>query len=88
MRMNVENTVHQLDSIPKFNTICYSLATLDSESRTNMNLVTYATAVGKKDGATSDDSELLWVVSLFKHTLSHKLFNEKGLGILQVVMIA
>jgi len=77
--------LQQLETLPKFNTICYSLATINSTSeRTNMNLVTYATAVGKreeKDGSTS----MLWVVSLFKNTLSYELFMAEGGGILQVL---
>lgn len=63
---------------PPLNNHVYSLATLNKQGSgtTNMNIVTFATPV-------SIEPRRLWVVSLYKHTLSRENFEGVG-GVLQV----
>jgi flavin reductase (DIM6/NTAB) family NADH-FMN oxidoreductase RutF len=55
----------------------YSLATLNEDGSTNMNIVTFATPV-------SIEPRRVWAVSLYKHTLSRENFEARGGGVLQV----
>jgi len=56
----------------------FSLATLNADGTTNMNVLTYAVPVGLKPTRT-------WVLSLFQGTLSHENFRTRGAGVLQLL---
>lgn len=56
----------------------YSLATVDSTGQTNMNIVTYASAVGIRP-------ERVWCMSLYKGTKSHANFGQRKRGVLQLL---
>ena len=66
-----------LEAPPPINVPVYSLATLNTDGRTNMNILTYATPVGV--------SPRLWAISLFRKTLSHANFKRDRTGILQLL---
>ena len=63
------------DAPPVLNTPVYSLATLNDDGSTNMNILTYATPVGVQPR--------LWAVSLFRKTLSRDNFVAHKGGVLQ-----
>eukprot|EP00903_Cladosiphon_okamuranus_P016708 g15401.t1 len=56
----------------------FSLATVNENGSTNMNIVTYASPVGIKP-------EPLWMISLYKSTLSYENFIREGWGVLQLL---
>ncbi|KAJ1493020.1 hypothetical protein T484DRAFT_1769517 [Baffinella frigidus] len=56
----------------------FSLATLNADGTTNMNVLTYAVPVGLSPTRT-------WVISLFQGTLSHENFRTRGAGVLQLL---
>lgn len=56
----------------------YSLATLDSTGQTNMNIVTYASAVGIRP-------ERMWCLSLYKGTKTHANFGQRKRCVLQLL---
>lgn len=64
--------------LPKLNTPVWSLATLNSNKNTNMNIVTFVSAVSIKP-------EPLWALSLYKSSLSYELFLKNGWGLLQLL---
>jgi flavin reductase (DIM6/NTAB) family NADH-FMN oxidoreductase RutF len=66
------------NAFPELSLPVYSLATLNEDTSTNMNIVTYATAVGIKPRPT-------WVISLYKGTLSYANFARTGYGALQLM---
>lgn len=68
----------KLPSIPKLTAPVWSLATLNEDKTTNMNLVTFASAV-------SIFPKPLWSLSLYKGTLSHANFSREGHGVLQLL---
>ncbi|KAJ1427306.1 hypothetical protein B484DRAFT_307296, partial [Ochromonadaceae sp. CCMP2298] len=53
----------------------WSLATLNADGSTNMNIVTYASSVSMKPPK--------WALSLYKGSLSHENFRQRGWGMLQ-----
>ncbi|CAM9295061.1 unnamed protein product [Ectocarpus sp. 4 AP-2014] len=61
---------------PALSVPVFSLATVNEDGSTNMNIVTYASPVGI-------EPERLWMVSLFKSTLSYENFIREGWGVLQ-----
>lgn len=64
---------------PLLNVPVYSLATTSADgSRTNMNILTYATPVSIRPNR-------LWAIGLFKDTLSHEQFIATGRGVLQLL---
>ena len=69
-------------SVPKLSTPVWSLATLhtknDGIETTNMNIVTYVSAVSIKP-------EALWALSLYKSSLSYEIFTRQGWGLLQLL---
>ena len=65
------------DVPPVLNTPVYSLATLNNDGSTNMNILTYATPVGVQPR--------LWAVSLFRKTLSRDNFVARKGGVLQLL---
>ena len=67
----------RLEAPPPLNTPVFSLATLDSAGRTNMNMLTYASPVGI--------SPRRWVISLFRKTETHTNFVERRTGVLQLL---
>jgi flavin reductase (DIM6/NTAB) family NADH-FMN oxidoreductase RutF len=74
-----------VDSPPLLNSPVYSLATRipaakddASSSRTNMNLLTYATPVSIRP-------DRLWAIGLYRETLSWEVFQKEGKGILQLL---
>lgn len=69
----------RLSELPKFSSNVWSLATLNvDQTSTNMNIITYATAVGIKP-------ERVWTLSLYKGTLTHENFMRTGHGALQLL---
>mmetsp|Transcript_133220 Transcript_133220/g.414226 ORF Transcript_133220/g.414226 Transcript_133220/m.414226 type:complete len:247 (+) Transcript_133220:25-765(+) len=66
------------DTPPLLNVPVYSLATLDSTGKTNMNIVTYACPVGIRPARA-------WCISLYRQTESHRNFVERRSGILQIL---
>ena len=58
----------------------YSLATLNNDfgGSTNMNILTYASAVGIRPNR-------MWCVSLYRGTRSHENFAARGWGVLQLL---
>eukprot|EP00752_Nemacystus_decipiens_P001236 g1235.t1 len=63
---------------PALSVPVFSLATVNEDGSTNMNIVTYASPVGIKP-------EPLWMISLFKSTLSYENFVREGWGVLQLL---
>ncbi|CAB1117740.1 unnamed protein product [Ectocarpus sp. CCAP 1310/34] len=63
---------------PALSVPVFSLATVNEDGSTNMNIVTYASPVGI-------EPERLWMVSLFKSTLSYENFIREGWGVLQLL---
>ncbi|CAM9269365.1 unnamed protein product [Hapterophycus canaliculatus] len=63
---------------PALSVPVFSLATLNEDGSTNMNIVTYASPVGI-------EPERLWMVSLFKSTLTYENFVREGWGVLQLL---
>jgi hypothetical protein len=70
----------KLEDPSPISTPVYSLATLNRDGSTNMNIVTYATPV-------SIQPQRNWVVSLYKDTLSKENFEREGFGILQASIV-
>ena len=66
-----------LDAPPVINVPVYSLATLNADGSTNMNILTYATPAGV--------TPRLWAVSLYRPTRSHANFLARGTGVLQLL---
>lgn len=64
--------------LPKLSSPIWSLATLNVDKTTNMNIITYVSAV-------SIQPEPLWALSLYKTSLSHELFMRQGWGLLQLL---
>ncbi|KAJ1448297.1 hypothetical protein M885DRAFT_623583 [Pelagophyceae sp. CCMP2097] len=65
-------------SAPLLDSPAYSLATLNEDGTTNMNMVTYASPVGIRP-------HRLWMVSLYKKTQSHANFARSGRGVLALL---
>ncbi|CBN76435.1 conserved unknown protein [Ectocarpus siliculosus] len=63
---------------PALSVPVFSLATVNEDGSTNMNIVTYASPVGI-------EPERLWMVSLFKSTLSYENFVREGWGVMQLL---
>ena len=55
-----------------------SLATLGPDDKTDMNILTYATPVGIRP-------HRIWVISLYKASLSYENFVSRGEGVLQLL---
>jgi len=66
-----------VESPPLLNSPIFSLATLNADGSTNMNILTYATPVGV--------DPRLWAISLFRKTRSHANFASRGGGMLQLL---
>jgi len=66
-----------LEAPPVISTPVYSLATLNADGRTNMNILSYATPVGI--------APRMWAISLFRKTLSHANFKRDRTGVLQLL---
>eukprot|EP00808_Paulinella_micropora_P021722 g9527.t1 len=56
----------------------FSLATVNKDGSTNMNILTYAVTVGRNPSP-------VWVISLYQGTLSHENFFNQGFGVLQLL---
>jgi len=56
----------------------YSLATIGTDGRTSMNILTYASPVGVSP-------QRMWAISLYDGTLSHENFRRTGKGVLQML---
>ena len=65
------------DAPPVLNSPVYSLATLNADGSTNMQVLTYATPAGV--------SPRLWAVSLYRPTLTHENFVARRSGVLQLL---
>ena len=66
-----------VESPPVLNSPVFSLATLNPDGSTNMNILTYATPAGVKPR--------LWAISLFRKTRTHANFVSERSGILQLL---
>ena len=62
---------------PLLNSPVYSLATLNADGTTNMQILTYATPVGI--------SPRTWAISLYRPTLTHANFVKRRGGVLQLL---
>jgi flavin reductase (DIM6/NTAB) family NADH-FMN oxidoreductase RutF len=67
-----------LTNIPVQDTAVWSLATLNRDGTTNMNIMTYAYPVSIRP-------QPLWALSLYKDTLSYENFIREGWGALQLL---
>eukprot|EP00929_Paragymnodinium_shiwhaense_P081234 TRINITY_DN42475_c0_g1_i1.p1 TRINITY_DN42475_c0_g1~~TRINITY_DN42475_c0_g1_i1.p1 ORF type:complete len:261 (-),score=51.67 TRINITY_DN42475_c0_g1_i1:605-1294(-) len=56
----------------------YSLATLNEDGSTNMNILTYASPVGIRP-------QRVWAISLYRKTRTHANFVARGSGVLQLL---
>eukprot|EP00979_Chaetoceros_neogracilis_P016622 scaffold8922_cov287-Chaetoceros_neogracile.AAC.6 len=56
----------------------YSLATIDENGKTGMNILTYATPVSVRP-------DRIWSIGLFKGTVAHANFARNGKGVLQLL---
>ena len=71
--------VEQRSLLPlKLDVPVFSLATINEDGTTNMNIITYATQVGIKP-------KPVYAISLYKDTLSHENFMRTGTGALQLL---
>ena len=70
-----------VDVPPLLNSPVFSLATLDADGRTTMNMLTYATPVSIRP-------ERLWAISLFRDTQTHANWRLRGTGVLQQLSVA
>jgi flavin reductase (DIM6/NTAB) family NADH-FMN oxidoreductase RutF len=66
-----------LEVPPVLNSPTYSLATLNEDGTTNMNILTYATPAGV--------SPRLWAVSLYRPTQTHANWLKRRSGVLQLL---
>ena len=69
-------TLVRVDGPPLLSSPVFSLATLDTSGKTNMNMLTYATPVGIRP-------HRLWAISLFRETRTHANWLASGTGVLQ-----
>eukprot|EP00457_Paulinella_chromatophora_P006133 gb/GEZN01006151.1/.p1 GENE.gb/GEZN01006151.1/~~gb/GEZN01006151.1/.p1 ORF type:complete len:415 (-),score=41.60 gb/GEZN01006151.1/:146-1390(-) len=63
---------------PSLSAPVFSLATLNDDGTTNMNILTYAQPVGLLPTRT-------WVISLFEKSLTHENFKNQHFGVLQLL---
>lgn len=63
---------------PLINVPTYSLATRNSDGKTGMNILTYATPISIRP-------DRMWSIGLFKGTVAHENFKNEGKGILQLL---
>mmetsp|Transcript_44594 Transcript_44594/g.69759 ORF Transcript_44594/g.69759 Transcript_44594/m.69759 type:complete len:247 (-) Transcript_44594:70-810(-) len=63
---------------PSLSAPVFSLATINDDGSTNMNILTYAVPVGMKPHRR-------WIISLFQGTLSHENFQKRRKGVLQLL---
>ena len=61
---------------PVLDVPCFSLATVDADGATNMNVLTYAAPVGIRPARK-------WCISLYRGTRTHANFAARGSGVLQ-----
>ena len=66
-----------LDGPPVLNSPVFSLATLNADGSTNMQILTYATPVGV--------APRTWAISLYRPTRSHANFAARKTGVLQLL---
>lgn len=78
MPLSITALIHSTKIPPLIDVPTYSLATIDSEGKTNMNIVTYTTPV-------SISPDRIWCVGLVKSSLSHQNFMNNDFGILQLL---
>ena len=65
------------DMPPVLNSPVYSLATLNADGSTNMQILTYATPIGV--------NPRVWAISLYRPTLTHANWLERKTGVLQLL---
>lgn len=63
---------------PTLSSPVFSLATLNDDGSTNMNILTYAVPVGIRPSRK-------WIISLWQGTLSHENFAKRRKGVLQLL---
>lgn len=69
----------QITSVPPLIDVpTYSLATLDDQGKTCMNILTYATPVSVRP-------DRVWSIGIFKGTQTHENFSKSKTGILQLL---
>ncbi|GFH57490.1 hypothetical protein CTEN210_13966 [Chaetoceros tenuissimus] len=69
----------QITSVPPLIDVpTYSLATLDGQGKTCMNILTYATPVSVRP-------DRVWSIGIFKGTQTHENFSKSKRGILQLL---
>ena len=61
---------------PVLDVPCFSLATVDADGATNMNVLTYAAPVGIRPARK-------WCISLYRGTRTHANFAARGSGVAQ-----
>lgn len=66
-----------LEAPPVLNSPVFSLATINGDGSTNMNILTYATPVGIQPRT--------WAISLYRKTASHANFVSQRAGVLQLL---
>ena len=71
-------SLEQTTTPPLLNSPTYSLATLNLDGSTNLNILTYATPL-------SVTPQRVWSMGLFKGTLSEENFQRTGVAVLQVL---
>lgn len=74
----VDALIHKTTTPPLLNVPTYSLATLNEDGSTNMNILTYATPV-------STAPSRVWSLGLFKDTLSEANLRRSGVCVLQLL---
>ena len=67
-----------LDAPPVLNSPVYSLATLNDDGSTNMQILTYATPIGIAP-------QRMWALSLYRPTRTHANFASRRCGVLQLL---
>jgi len=63
---------------PTLSAPVFSLATINDDGSTNMNILTYAVPVGIRPSRK-------WIISLYQGTLSHENFAKRRKGVLQLL---
>jgi len=74
----ISSSLFKVSDPPKINSPVWSLFTLNLDGlTTNANILTYGTAVSKKDP--------VWALSVYRNTLTHRNFNHYRWGCLQLL---
>jgi len=77
--LHYASSLQSTSTPPLIDVPTYSLATKDSNGKTGMNILTYASPASVKP-------DRMWTIGLYKGTVAHENFSKTGTGVLQLLM--